>query len=104
MARMAYCGPRGIPLSTFLSWDTSDQEAALGWQSYEGRRCRNCGHHPAEGVTHAHTDVCPGCVTLETARDTETAQVKGARTHLTHGTAAGCQRCVAEIAANLPGR
>ncbi len=40
---MAYCGPRGIPLTEFLAWDETDQDAALAWQSYESRRCREDG-------------------------------------------------------------
>lgn len=101
---MAYCGPRGIALSSFLAWPVDDQDAALGWQAYESRRCRDCGWHPDEGKAHAHVDVCPGCVTLKSAQETEDAKVKGAHTHLTHGTAADCPRCRAEIQANYGGR
>lgn len=101
---MAYCGPRGIALDDFLSWSRASQDAALGWQAHEARRCRGCGWHPDEGKAHAHTDVCPHCVTLSTARETEGAQVKGAHTHLTGGSAAECERCMAEIRANYGGR
>lgn len=101
---MAYCGPRGIALDDFLSWSRASQDAALGWQSYEARRCRNCGHHPDEGASHVHTDVCPGCVKLSLARDSDEADITGAHTHLTHGSAAECPRCMAEVKANYGGR
>lgn len=97
---MAYCGPQGIPLSVFLSWSRQDQEAALAWQQYEARRCGSCGSHPDEGDHHVHTDVCPGCVQLQRARDSDDAKVPGAHTHLTHGTTSDCARCMAEIEAN----
>ena len=75
---MAYCGPRGIPLSEFLSWDEADQDAALAWQAYEARRCRSCGTHPDEwdptkgGRRDAYTAevvICPGCRELDLARE-----------------------------------
>lgn len=100
---MAYCGPRGIPLSVFLSWDPADQEAALGWVSYEGRRCASCGFHPDEGAHHAHIDVCPGCVTITNASEDEAAKAKGARTRLTTGSASECPRCAAEREMNKRG-
>lgn len=100
---MAYCGPRGIPLSVFLAWDQDDQDAALGWVTYEGRRCRSCGYHPDEGAHHAHIDVCPGCVAVTNAADDEAAKAKGARTHLTLGAAASCSRCIAEREMNQRG-
>jgi hypothetical protein len=71
---MAYCGPRGIPLTTFLSWADSDQDAALQWQVHESRRCPSCGTHPdvwdpAEGgdrfALTAEPFVCRGCERLE---------------------------------------
>lgn len=43
---MAYCGPKGIPLSVFLSWSEDDQDAALQWQAHESQRCPQCGTHP----------------------------------------------------------
>lgn len=77
---MAYCGPRGIPLSTFLEWDELDQDAALVWQAHEARRCPSCGTHPddwnpeAGGRRDAYTAeavVCPGCRALDSARSHE---------------------------------
>lgn len=70
---MNYCGPRGIPLTTFLSWAKTDQDAALAWSEHEARRCRSCGTHPddydpdAGGRRHAWhpaVDVCEGCAAL----------------------------------------
>jgi DNA-directed RNA polymerase subunit RPC12/RpoP len=74
---MAYCGPRGIPLSTFLSWPRADQDAALAWMAYEARRCGRCGTHlddwkEAEGGSrnayHAEQYACPGCARLGQAQ------------------------------------
>lgn len=73
---MAYCGPRAIPLSVFLStWSPEDQEAALSWQAHESRRHGACGTHPEDfparepsGV-HFHPSVCAGCQALERARE-----------------------------------
>lgn len=100
---MAYCGPRGIPLSAFLSWSKDDQDAALGWAGYESRRCRGCGSHPDEGPRHAHTDECPGCLKQEAA--TKAARdIPGAHVHLAPGTTAECARCTLEREANTPRR
>lgn len=88
---MAYCGPRGIPLSQFLSWSTADQDAALGWAAHEARRCSSCGRHPDDGVVHVHEDICPGCAALERHRDAE--HEPGARTHLQVGDVGTCTRC-----------
>lgn len=74
---MDYCGPRGIPLSEFLSWDDDDQDAALLWQAHESRRCSGCGTHPEEWdpATGGRRDaykpelrMCPGCMQLEQRR------------------------------------
>ena len=75
---MAYCGPRGIPLSRFLAWPQSDQDAALAWQAREATRCPSCGTHEADwdageggrrdAWVHA-VRVCQGCVQLEQGRD-----------------------------------
>lgn len=100
---MAYCGPRAIPLTAFLAWDPSDQEAALSWQGYEARRCSGCGHHPDEPPRHPHVDVCPGCVVVERTRKGEDAQVSGAHVHMAHGLMTACDRCTAQIEANRRG-
>lgn len=66
---MAYCGPKGIPLSTFLGWSEDDQQAALAWQGHEARR-HTCGTHPEDWVgpegqrveaVHYVEQVCRGC-------------------------------------------
>ncbi|MFL6141571.1 MAG: hypothetical protein ACJ72N_06850 [Labedaea sp.] len=90
---MAYCGPRGIPLSEFLSWRESDQQAALAWQAYESRRCAGCGSHPDDWdpdlggdprAWRAETRICQGCVELQ-RRHTEpdNQNVRGLHIHLT---------------------
>lgn len=43
---MGYCGPRGLPLSQFLSWDELDQAMALAWQVRQDETCSGCGVHP----------------------------------------------------------
>lgn len=74
---MAYCGPRGIPLSVFLSWDDDDQDAALAWQAHEAGRCPSCGTHPDEWTEslgghrdayHGELVICPGCQQLDATR------------------------------------
>ncbi|MGN8245234.1 hypothetical protein ACTHAM_002353 [Cellulomonas soli] len=100
---MAYCGPRGIPLSAFLSWSQHDQDAALEWAGYESRRCRGCGSHPDEGARHAHVDICDGCVKQEAATRASKDE-PGAHVRLVAGTLAQCPRCVAEHEANKPVR
>ena len=102
---MGYCGPRGIPLSTFLSWDQHDQDAALAWAGYETQRCQSCGHHPLENLdgVHTHTEICPGCLARsragKAAKDTD-----GAVIHLARGPAGTCEHCrrrlLSEAAAN----
>lgn len=78
-ARMAYIGPLGIPLSTFLSWPEHDQDAALLWQAHESKRCHNCGTHPYDwnpdkgGRRHAYLAQvvrCPGCSVVDSAQKT----------------------------------
>lgn len=74
---MAYCGPKGIPLSQFLAWSPTDQEAALAWQAREASRCPGCGTPEADwdetdgGSRHAWVadlHICQGCVQIEAAR------------------------------------
>lgn len=97
---MAYCGPHGIALSTFLRWDVSDQEAALEWQAYEARRCRSCGSHPEDWAEdsrahHAHLHQCPGCQQTERLRQSNEAKDAGhgVQVVLAHGHAENCPRC-----------
>lgn len=97
---MAYCGPRGIPLSVFLSWDQIDQDAALAWAAHESRRCRSCGHHPAEGRPHAHLTVCTGCQQLDAARKSADAKTPGAHVRIAHGPPSECPTCRREAGLN----
>lgn len=102
---MAYCGPRGIPLSVFLSWSQADQDAALGWAAHEAKRCRGCGTHPddwresAGGDRHAyHPEIyqCEGCVHLQRTQQSERMQderERGLQIRLAHGPASTCSRC-----------
>jgi hypothetical protein len=69
---MAYCGPRGIPLSVFLSWAPDDQAAALAWQADEASRCPNCRTAEWEwaedpNAYETETRVCPGCMRVHEA-------------------------------------
>lgn len=74
---MAYCGPKGLSLSTFLGWPEEDQQAALAWQAHEGRR-HSCGTHPEDWTdgngrrveaVHYVEQVCRGCQVLAQAQD-----------------------------------
>lgn len=95
---MRYVGPRGLPLSEFLSWPEQDQDAALAWQGHEARRCGTCGHHPDNGRVHAHVDICPGCAARE-AVPKEDREMPGAHIRLAPGTADRCPRCREDKAA-----
>lgn len=96
---MGYCGPRGIPLSTFLDWPESDQAAALAWAGHESQRCSSCGFHPDDDPTHMHVDICPGCVARE-KKTPEAKDVPGAHVRTAHGRLAHCERCRLEREAN----
>jgi hypothetical protein len=106
---MAYCGPRGIPLSVFLGrpvrpgvdpeWTASDQENALAWADFEARRCNNCGTHPDEWADdkyayHAHLTECRGCKQQQRLSDTDEARKgEGRYAVMASGSAADCPRC-----------
>lgn len=45
-AEMDYCGPRGIPWTTFHTWDQASRDAALLWQKLQNETCSQCGTHP----------------------------------------------------------
>jgi hypothetical protein len=86
VARMAYCGPLGIPLSVFLGWPEDDQDAALQWQAREHQKCSGCGTHPSEwnpsegGSRQAYRaalEMCPGCATRDTVAQGEQAKQAG---------------------------
>lgn len=80
---MAYCGPKGIPLSVFLSWREDDQQAALAWQTWDATRCKGCGTHSEDwdpeqagsrDAYRAEATVCQGCVELQRLRDSPEIQ------------------------------
>lgn len=85
-ARMDYCGPKGIPLSTFLSWPVGDQDAALQWQARQRQTCQGCGTHPDEwnpaagGHRQAYVArivMCPGCMARDSVASSEQAKQAG---------------------------
>lgn len=100
---MAYCGPRGIPLSVFLSWAEDDQQAALAWQAHEAARCRGCGTHPEDWPRDAtehrhHVEIyrCHGCALLQ--QNAETAEFRdqtrrGQHLMMARGPAVACPTC-----------
>jgi hypothetical protein len=96
---MAYCGPRGIPLSEFLRWSRADQDAALAWTAHENRRCGNCGTHPDEWsednlAYHAHLTECVGCRQLQRLANTDDAKTgEGRFAVMMGGPATACQNC-----------
>lgn len=96
---MAYCGPRGIALSEFLRWSKPDQDAALEWMSYEGRRCKNCGTHPEEWADdqfayHAHLSQCKGCQRQQGLSEvSKSLSERGVFAVLAGGSAATCPQC-----------
>ncbi|AEA27924.1 hypothetical protein Psed_5797 [Pseudonocardia dioxanivorans CB1190] len=70
---MAYCGPRGIPWTEFLSWDKWSRDAAILWARQQAETCTcgtrleewdpKAGGHPAAYVATVRS--CPGCAALE---------------------------------------
>ena len=101
---MAYCAPKGIPLSRFLAWSTADQDAALAWQAHDNRRCGACGTHPDDwdedkGGTryayHAEAYVCRGCVESQRMQESPTVVDGGRGVHvrLAMGSHGDCPRC-----------
>ena len=105
---MAYCGARGIALSTFLGWAEDDQQAALQWQAWESRRCSNCHTHPEDwnpddggsrSFQHWHPQVCIGCQRKQQAQDALAAdddKTKGLGLVAADGPAHGCPVCTPE--------
>lgn len=107
---MAYCGPRGIPLSVFLGrivrpgvdpqWLPSDRDDALAWQAWDGQRCKSCGTHPDDWAEdkmayHAHLHECRGCRQQQRLAQSDEARAAGdgVTAVLAHGSAADCPRC-----------
>ena len=81
---MDYCGPKGIPLSTFLGWQADDQDAALWWQAEQNLRCQSCGTAAWEweedpAAYRVAESVCRGCALTEAARKDADAKVAGAK-------------------------
>jgi hypothetical protein len=97
---MNYCGPKGIPLSTFLGWSIDDQVAALGWQAEQNLRCRSCGtaawewelDPDAYGIRES---ICKGCSLIAAATksaDEKVAGMKFSRSELMPGLQIGLIR------------
>lgn len=86
---MAYCGPRGIPHSAFLSWSKADRDKALTWLARDMAACPACGTRDAEwdpkrgGSRDAYRiefHECPGCVEKERAQEApELKEQRGVR-------------------------
>jgi hypothetical protein len=83
-AALAYCAPRGIPLSVFLGrvvypgepqWLPDDTVAALDWLAYDMARCSGCGHQLADTVGPGEFDkwnaeksgACDACRAIDRA-------------------------------------
>jgi hypothetical protein len=96
---MAYCGPRGIELDTFLRWSPRSQEAALDWADYEGRRCQRCGTHPQDWAEdryahHAHLNQCRGCQEQQRLSESPDAKEgRGVYVVIASGPATDCPAC-----------
>lgn len=101
-ARMAYCGPKGIPLHEFLDWPTESQNAALTWQANEATRCSGCGTHTEDWLrpdgrrgdepVHYHRTICPGCAARESASK-GAESVHGLRVVAVSGPRDSCPSC-----------
>jgi hypothetical protein len=77
---MDYCVPLGIPHSQFLRWDTDDQDKALAHMVLTRTTCGKCGTIPEDWLDSEGKELddppykvssryCPGCATLEAARE-----------------------------------
>lgn len=75
---MDYCGPLGLPHSTFLGWSRPDRDAAITWTLRRAHSCSACATRPDEwdpergGSDHAYrAEVrgCRGCETVASAQD-----------------------------------
>lgn len=78
---MEYCAPLGIPHSQFLRWLPEDQDKALAYEVFKRTTCHRCGTIPEDWLDPGtgqekddppfvvSTRYCPGCATLEEARD-----------------------------------
>jgi hypothetical protein len=93
---LTYCVPLGIPHSTFLSWDTADQDKALAWIIVEKTRCGSCGTHTDEWIDedgyhkepepfHAVGYRCHGCQALDEEREKLPERESGWHVHFQRG-------------------
>jgi len=89
---MAYCGPRALPHSQFLSWDPDDQDKALAWLLEDMSRCPGCGTHPDDWIGEEKYPLepppysvgsqrCLGCVAAERERKKFPENATGYQTH-----------------------
>lgn len=69
---MDYCGPAGVPLTTFRGWDAESYGAALAWQHRRDESCGRCGQSldesTGEGMRDGYTAlpvVCGGCASID---------------------------------------
>lgn len=91
---MAYCGPRGIPLSKFLQWSPDDQQAALAWQADQDERCPHCGTADWEWEENrdaysTEVRVCRGCHRRgmeERSQQKNAEEMPGLQVHLVRNT------------------
>ncbi len=83
-AALAYCAPRGIPLSVFLGrvvypgdpvWLPDDTLAALDWQEHEATKCPGCGQPRDESMAH-EDDSPPYEVTLNRCQACKAAAIE----------------------------
>ncbi len=77
---MQFCNQVGIPHSEFLSWDETDQEAAIEYELHNAERCPHCGTFADEWLDDkgrhkepqpyiAHTVNCLGCEAIAESRE-----------------------------------
>lgn len=97
---MDYCGPRGIPHSTFLGrlarpgepvWTAHDREIALAWARNQRQICGGCGTRAEEWDETqggdrfryvAWSDRCPGCEVLAQEQEQLPENAKGMKVYL----------------------
>lgn len=72
-AELAYCAPRGIPHSMFLSWPGRDQDLAITWAEAQADRCPGCGVPSSDmtdpGAWRPRVRPCLHCESTAQARD-----------------------------------
>jgi hypothetical protein len=73
---MSYCYEKGIPHSTFLTWDTEDRAKTLAFALEQATRCSSCGTAPWEWEENrfAYTaveELCQGCYQKSVFTDTQ---------------------------------